>query len=274
MADASGDPGGTPVLLVHGGGQTRHAWGGTARALAALGWYAVALDLRGHGESGWAPDGDYSLDAFARDIVQVAQAFDRPPTLVGASLGGLAGLIAQGESAGDLVSAMVLVDVTPRLDPQGTRNVVEFMRAHLDDGFASLEEAADTIAAYIPHRIRPRNLSGLSKNLRRHPDGRYRWHWDPAFVSGRKISLHDNQERLFRCCRALRLPTLLVRGGRSDLVTIQAAQEFQQLVPHAQLADVAGAGHMVAGDRNDAFTRAILGFLAPMHGRRITGVRG
>jgi pimeloyl-ACP methyl ester carboxylesterase len=266
--DAWGAPQHAPVLLMHGGGQTHHAWAGTGRALAKRGWYALALDLRGHGDSDWAADGDYGLEAFARDLVAVARALPRPPVLVGASLSGLAGLLAQGEAETAVFAALVLVDVTPRLDPQGTQNIIGFMSARLTDGFATLEEAADSIAAYNPHRPRPKDLSGLAKNLRRHPDGRWRWHWDPAFMSGtRPPDIHAHHDRLFAASRALRLPTLLVRGRMSDLVTVEAAQEFLDLAPHAQFADVSGAGHMVAGDRNDLFTEAVVGFLASASSR-------
>jgi pimeloyl-ACP methyl ester carboxylesterase len=262
VGDGHGDPPHPPVLLMHGGGQTRHAWGGTARALARHGWYAVCVDLRGHGDSDWSPLGDYSIEAFARDMVSIARAFDRPPALAGASLSGLAALLAQGEAEATLLSALILVDVTPRLDPQGTQHIMNFMSARLTDGFATLEEAADTIAAYVPHRERPKNLDGLAKNLRLHPDGRYRWHWDPEFMAGKKPpDVHAQHDRLFAAARALRVPTLLVRGRMSDLVTVEAAEEFLALAPHAKFADVSGAGHMVAGDRNDAFTKAVVEFL-------------
>ena len=141
------------------------------------------------------------------------------------------------------------------------------MTGHLD-GFASLEEAADAIAAYNPHRPRPKDLSGLAKNLRQREDGRWVWHWDPAFVSGKFGSADETRasvvqpDRLERAVDALRIPTLLVRGRRSDLLSEEGAREFLARVPHAEYADVAGAGHMVAGDRNEVFNRAILGFLA------------
>lgn len=262
VGDAWGDASHAPVLLMHGGGQTRHAWGGTARALAARGWHAVAVDLRGHGDSQWAADGNYGLETFARDLAAVARTFARPPILVGASLSGLGGLIAQGEAAAPLFAALVLVDVTPRLDAQGTQNIIGFMRHRLDEGFATLEEAADSIAAYNPHRPRPKEISGLAKNLRQR-DGRYYWHWDPAFMTGtRPPDIHQHHERLFAAARALRIPTLLVRGRMSELVTMEAAQEFLAFAPHAKFVDVSGAGHMVAGDRNDAFTEAVAEFLA------------
>jgi pimeloyl-ACP methyl ester carboxylesterase len=271
-ADVAGDPDAPPVVLWHGGGQTRHAWG-TALEVLGQRWHAYSVDLRGHGDSAWAPDGDYTLDAFARDAAEVARALPQPPALVGASLGGIACLTAIGEHEGPpLATALVLVDVAPRIEPAGVQRIGEFMTGHLD-GFGSLEEVADAIAAYNPHRPRPRNLEGLKKNLRQRADGRWVWHWDPRFVSGRFGSPDETRssiirgDRLQRAAERLTIPTLLVRGRMSDLLSEEGAQELLQLVPHAQLVDVAGAGHMVAGDRNDAFNAAVVEFLESVAAR-------
>jgi non-heme chloroperoxidase len=267
VADVAGDPSDPPVVLWHGGGQTRHAWGSALQAVSTR-WHGYSVDLRGHGDSEWAADGDYTLDAFAADVVAVATRFDRPPALVGASLGGIASLAAIAEHDGPpLASALVLVDVAPRIEADGVSRIGEFMTGHLD-GFDSLEQVADVIAAYNPHRPRPRNLDGLRKNLRRRADGKWVWHWDPRFVSGRfgspdetRSSLVD-RGRLRDAARALTIPTLLVRGRMSDLLSEEGARELLELVPHAELVDVAGAGHMVAGDRNDLFNDAVVSFLA------------
>ena len=267
VGDAYGDPASPPVLLLHGGGQTRHAWGGTAGALAEAGRHAVALDLRGHGDSDWDPEGDYGVDALAADVISIARHFPARPAMVGASLGGLAILIAQGESAQPPASAVVLVDIAPRVEAEGVERIIGFMGAH-PDGFASLEDAADAVAGYVPHRPRPRDLNGLRKNLRLGPDGRYRWHWDPRLMSRRdRPRATDNTPRLEAAARALRVPTLLVRGRQSDVVSEDGARAFLSLVPHASYADVTGAGHMVAGDRNDPFTDAVVRFLAEIDGR-------
>jgi len=264
--DAYGDPSARPVLLLHGGGQTRHAWGGTAAALAAQGRHAVSIDLRGHGDSGWDPGADYSVDAFARDLSAVARQLESKPAVVGASLGGLAALIAQGEHAEPPASAVVLVDIAPRVDPAGVERIIGFMTGY-PDGFATLEEAADAVAGYVPHRPRPRDLNGLRKNLRLGADGRYRWHWDPRFMhGGRRPTATQDPARLEAAARAIRVPTLLVRGRLSDVVSEDGARAFLDLVPHARYVDVSGAGHMVAGDRNDPFTAAVVEFLAEADG--------
>lgn len=257
------------VLLLHGGGQTRHAWDGTARALAAAGWRALALDQRGHGDSDWSEAGAYEPGDFAADASLVARAMAAEsggaPVAVGASLGGIAALLALGRSGGAPVfSALVLVDVVPRMDPAGVGHVVGFMRAHAGEGFATVEEAADAIAAYLPHRPRPRSLAGLAKNLRRREDGRLRWHWDPRFIEG-PADIHRNwpaiEAELTQTAARMPAPALLVRGGASELVSEAAARDFQALSPKIDHVDIAAARHMVAGDRNDAFAAAVLDFL-------------
>jgi pimeloyl-ACP methyl ester carboxylesterase len=268
-ADLGGPADSPTVVLLHGGGQTRHSWTGTWKVLVDAGWRAWSVDLRGHGDSDWAPDGDYSLDGFAGDILALAGSLPRPPILVGASLGGLASLVAVAESPEQerTARAVVLVDVAHKLEKSGRDRIGAFMTGNLD-GFASLEEAADAIAAYNPHRPRPSDLSGLAKNLRRRPDGRWVWHWDPAFILGKFGSADETRSsvvdpgRLGWAVDNLRVPTLLVRGRSSDLLSEEGARDFLARVPHAEFADVAGAGHMVAGDRNEVFNRAILDFLA------------
>lgn len=261
-ADAYGDPADPPVLLLHGGGQTRHSWGATAATLAAAGWYAVAYDQRGHGGSGRSPSGHYEPGRFAEDLVEVAATFEDAPVVVGASLGGLAGLLAEGVLAPGLFAALVLVDITPRQEREGVNRIVSFMLDRAVDGFASLDEAAEAVAGYQPHRRRPADHTGLQKNLRLDDDGRWRWHWDPNLFNTDN-GLHSAQEpgRFVDAASRLTLPTLLVRGKLSDLVSEETAREFLDLVPHARFVDVSDAGHMVAGDRNDRFCDAVVGFL-------------
>jgi peroxiredoxin len=262
VADAWGAPDHPPALLLHGGGQTRHAWKRTAAVLAGRGYHAIAVDLRGHGESGWSTDGNYEIDRFAADVRRLAAHFDRKPVLIGASLGGIASLIAAGEAPAPIAAALVLVDITPRVDPAGVDRIRGFMATHIDDGFATLDEAADAIAAYLPHRPRPKSLDGLRKNLRRDTDGRYRWHYDPAFVRGMpRRTDGDREARLTAAGQKLPIPVLLVRGGSSELVSEDIAREFVALMPNARYVDVHGAAHMVAGDVNDPFTEQVVGFL-------------
>ncbi|WP_040819915.1 alpha/beta fold hydrolase [Nocardia jiangxiensis] len=248
------------VVLLHGGGQTRSAWGGVATTLTAAGYLVLSLDLRGHGDSDWAADGDYSMDAYAEDLRRVVQCLARPAALVGASLGGLASITAAGESPAVDCTALVLVDVVPRSNEAGKAAIMSFMLAD-QDGFTSVEHAAEVVAGYLPHRPRPANTTGLQKNLRRRDNGRYYWHWDPRMLGEETSPRNISEERLEQALANVRAPILLVRGDRSEIVRAENVAAFQAVVPTAEYVEVAGAAHMVAGDRNDMFGGALIEFL-------------
>lgn len=261
VAEVAGHVDAPKVLLAHGAGQTRAAWTRTCLALAKQGYRAIALDLRGHGESDWSAERAYQISDFANDLMIIANQLGGKPALIGASLGGLSGLLVAGELQTDCFSSLTLVDIAPRMERSGVDRVMEFMRAYSECGFGSAQEAADAIADYMPHRERSSDNTGLDRYLRRSDDGRYRWHWDPALVD--KLSKHDqgHMDRMERATAALILPVHLIRGRSSDLLSEDEAVAFVQAVKGARYTDIAGAGHMVVGDRNDAFTSAILSFL-------------
>jgi pimeloyl-ACP methyl ester carboxylesterase len=250
------------ALLLHGGGQTRHSWARTGPRLAALGWATVSVDTRGHGDSQW-PDGPegYTLDCLVGDLQAIVSQLGEPPVVIGASMGGMTALVAEGENAG-LTRGIVLVDVVPRLDPAGIRKITDFMLSGLA-GFATVDEAADAVAAYNPTRPRPADSSGLQKNLRLKADGRWYWHWDPHFIAGhaREPDRGIRVERSLAASRAVTAPTLLVRGRESDVVSAEGADELLGLIEGSTLVEVSGAAHMVAGDDNDVFVTSVEEFL-------------
>lgn len=259
VGELRGDGEAPLVLLLHGGGQTRHAWNGTANHLLGAGFAVGSYDARGHGDSDWATDKDYALPAHGRDLVAVLRAVGRPAALVGASMGGISALFA-GADVPEMVRALVLVDIVPRFAPEGVARVRAFMQAH-PDGFATVEEAAAAVRAYNPNRAPSKNPSGLMRSLREGGDGRLRWHWDPAVVGDAPTEALSDMlsERL--AALPASLPLMLISGAQSDVVDPQAAAEFRRQAPQAEIVAVDRAGHMVAGDRNDAFSAAIGGFL-------------
>ncbi|MHB8334809.1 MAG: alpha/beta fold hydrolase [Acidimicrobiales bacterium] len=261
VGDVRGDPDGWPVLFLHGGGQTRHAWGRTAEILAEHGWRSVTVDHRGHGESQWAPNGDYSFTAITADCISMVDQLGRPPVLVGASLGGMAAMLAEGTSDRVISSALVLVDIAPKTNPEGVKRIGDFMRSGID-GFDSLNEAAAAIAAYTPQRVRVVNPAGLAKVLRQR-DGRWYWHWDP------KVIRQDHTEvvatrfvgLLEFAMGNIHVPTMLVRGALSDVVTREGVDDMVMRMPDVTVVEVEGAAHMIAGDKNDHFSAAVVSFL-------------
>jgi pimeloyl-ACP methyl ester carboxylesterase len=264
--DPAGASQGT-VLLLHGGGQTRHSWDRSAADLRGLGWTVFTMDLRGHGESDWDPDGSYSIITMGDDILAAATEIaagepGRRPVVVGASMGGLASLFAVSKDP-DSCRALVLVDIALRVEPEGSRRIRSFMQQK-PEGFESLEEAAEAVAAYNPARTRPVRPDGLRKNLRQAEDGRWHWHWDPLILQ----QTHDSEDRghpmrvaLREAAERITVPTLLVRGLQSDVVSDASLEEARSTLPKATVAEVTDAGHMVAGDDNETFLEAIRSFL-------------
>lgn len=259
IADDVGDPGAPVVVLLHGGGQTRHSWSGAMRALARGGYRVINFDARGHGDSDWSEAGAYELDHRVDDLRTIVADLDQPFALVGASLGGATAIHAV--ASGMTPAAVVLVDIVPEPEPDGIDRIVSFMRAN-PEGFASLDEAADAVAAYNPARPRPTEPAGLMRNLRRREDGRLYWHWDPR-ITATDPGEHHAIVRQSAEAMSLRrdLPVLLIRGLKSDVVSDAGVRAFREMVPGLEVADVGGAGHMVAGDRNDAFNDSVIAFL-------------
>lgn len=260
-ASAAGPLGAPPaVLFAHGFGQTRHAWARSMQTLGRHGLASAAWDLRGHGQSGRNPAGQaYAVPQFIDDALAVRATLDVPPVLVGASMGGLVGLAAQ--SRGAAFAGLVLVDVTPRWEMAGMQRILAFMGAH-PEGFEDYEHAAREIAAYLPHRREKKSPSDLAHLLLRGEDGRLRWHWDPRLLHDLADSA-KHQDELSQAARGIEVPVLLVSGGRSDLVSQETIAHFRELVPHAQHVHLPEATHMVAGDDNDAFTKAVIDFITP-----------
>lgn len=260
-ADAGGPDGAPLVILLHGGGQTRHSWSGAMRTLVDAGYRVINFDARGHGESDWAADGDYELDARGRDLKAIVGEDACPVALVGASMGGMTSFYAVGHSIVDNVRALILVDIVLSPAAEGVGKIERFMKEHVS-GFATLEEAAEAVAAYNPQRPRPGNPAGLMKNLRLRDDGRLYWHWDPRMLEIEpNPDTPDWTDQLLAVSDRVLVPTLLIRGGKSDIVDDEGVAEMCRLVPQTEVLDVAGAGHMVAGDKNDAFNSGVIDFL-------------
>ena len=250
------------VILLHGGGQTRHAWGDTGKKLAEAGYHSVALDLRGHGDSEWHADGDYSIRAYKDDLVSIINEIGKPARLVGASLGGMASLVLAGDEINsDLCTALIMVDIGIYPDPVGSDRIVNFMLSG-EKGFDSLEDVAKSISDYLPHRKKPKDLEGLKKNLRLKSDGRYYWHWDPRFIRRRPGSRDRRYFDLqLKAAEKVTIPTLLIRGALSDVVTLEDVDYFLSVISHAKFVEIEKAAHMIAGDRNDIFAEEAIKFL-------------
>ncbi len=250
------------VIFLHGGGQTRFAWAEAGAKISQHGFYVIAYDLRGHGESFWSKEGDYTIHAHRKDLASIISSVGKPANLVGASLGGMTSLSLAGDKEDSkLCKSLTMVDIGIYPDQEGSDKIVSFMQS-ASGGFASLEEAAQYISDFLPHRKKPKDLSGLNKNLRKKKDGRFYWHWDPKFLQGRKgADIEKYFGYLEEAAKDLKIPVLLIRGALSDVLTEQDKKFFLDTVSHAEFREIAEAAHMVAGDKNDIFAEAVEEFL-------------
>jgi pimeloyl-ACP methyl ester carboxylesterase len=253
--EAYGDQAAPPVLFFHGGGQSRNAWIGSAKAVAEAGYYGVSFDLRGHGDSDWAEDGDYLLDAFGRDVERLLSHFDQPVTLVGASRGGQAALVG-GSRHPDRVCLIMLADVAPMMRDDGVDGIRAFF-AEGEAGFATLDDAADSLARHL-NQPRMDDASRLARAMREDGEGRWHWRWDPA--TGKREFLHppSEGEALLAAAAQVKSPIVLVRAELSHLLTDEGVYRFGQLAPQLEVITAKGVGHMFTADRNDAFAAQLL----------------
>lgn len=247
------------VLLLHGGGQNRHSWQRIAHRLQALGMKVVAMDARGHGDSDWDSKGDYSRENLALDIRAAYRHFGlSAPLVIGASMGGLTAIDGLGLH-GLPACGLVLLDVAPMTEEKGFDRIQSFMM-QAPEGYESVEAVAQAVAAYRGTEPRKGPHTGLMRNLRLTPDGRYRWHWDPRMLASRRHDVETRRAHVSAVLARIDLPVLLLRGEHSDFVTQAGVDDFQTIARQGRALTIAGAGHMVSGDDNDGFLQAILDF--------------
>lgn len=258
-ADAFGDPAAPPVLFLHGGGQSRRSWRGAARHMAQAGYYAVSIDLRGHGDSDWDPQGHYSLEHMARDLETAMQTFDQPVVLVGASRGGQVSLLA-GAALPDHTRLVLLADVAPRVNRGEVTHIRRFMQDSLA-GFLNVDAAADALAR-LPGRTRPADARPLARAMRTGEDGRLYWQWDPLVAASEHINPPSEVSAMENAAARILCPVLLVRAEHSSLLTEEGIAAFRKLTPQLEVTMAKGVGHMFTNDQNDVFANALLERLA------------
>jgi flavin reductase (DIM6/NTAB) family NADH-FMN oxidoreductase RutF/pimeloyl-ACP methyl ester carboxylesterase len=235
VADVGGDIDNPGVLLLHGAGESRHVWAALARALVASGRYVVSLDLRGHGDSDFAPDGDYSLDAYRDDVLFVVDSLSAPVDIIGHRVGAL---IAVASADCVRVGTLVLIDMGFG-EASDERHRVRSLLTTAAEGYGDLGEASLRVASQRPSIARQ---SILGRLLRRGADGRWRWRHDPLAISGpreRRIDLARDVPRITSAARSLRGPTLLIRTGASTLLGPAEADRIKAIIRGLEYKDLA-----------------------------------
>ena len=258
-----GEPDNPPMLLLHGFAQTCHSWDFVALALCDR-FHVMALDQRGHGDSDWAPDGDYSPEAQQGDIQAIVEALDlHGLVLMGLSMGGR-NAFTYAANHPERVRALVIVDAAPENLRAGGENIRRFVEQ--EDELDSIEDFVERVRQYNPRRPVEQIRGSIAHNLKQLPNGKWTWKYDKVLRSPERRTNTDPTvtQRLWDYVESLRRPTLVVRGAQSDIVTLETAEAMHRRIPDGRLATVEKAGHLVMGDNPAGFERAVTEFLAEL----------
>ncbi len=249
---------GHPILFLHGGGINAHTWDVVCLMLRER-YHCIALDQRGHGDSEWSPAIDYGVATQVGDVQGFIEKLGlENPVLVGQSMGGL-NSIAYAIRHSAKMKGLVVVDVGPEINSAGTQRIREFSST---PELESLEAFLERAVKFNPIRD-PRVLRrSLFYNLRQLPTGKWSLKHDQRRASDDSWRIAAEQrERILRDVSNISCPTLIVRGGKSDVLSDDAAERFAHMLPHARWVRVENAGHNVQGDNPRGLLDAMNPFL-------------
>ena len=255
-----GNPRHPPVVFIHGYAQNAHTWDFSALALRDS-FHVIAIDLRGHGESDWSPQNDYSVQAYLSDLAEMIRHLGlHSVTIVGLSLGGTIAYSFAALYPGK-VDRLVVVDTGPELNTRGRGRIQRFTsKLDILDSFDLFVARA---MKYNPRRPEWQVRGSLRHSLRELPDGRWTWKYDPKLRDPKRSAPKRPQtpEGRWTLWKSIKCPTLLIRGEQSDLLDRTVAERMIDTLPGSQFVEVAGSGHLVPGDKPLAFQASLLRFL-------------
>lgn len=243
-----------PLLCLHGITQTAHSWDEVAVALS-VDHRVICLDQRGHGDSDWAPDGDYSRHTMAGDVeaVRIALGLTRF-RLCGMSMGGI-NSITYTATRPQEVESLVIVDVSPEIQSKGVENIRNFIQAK--DELDSFEEFVERAHQFNPRRSIDNIRDRLRHNLKQLASGKWTWKYDPQLRSPTRGMAASPLGSLWDDVHKITCPTLIVKGGESDILSQESAEKLRAAIPGSKLVVIPGAGHSVMGDRPVEFVAAV-----------------
>jgi len=242
------------VLLLHGFAQTAHSWDFVSLALAGA-YRVIALDARGHGDSDWAVDRDYSLAAHQRDLDHLVEVLDiRFLAVIGLSMGGRSAYTFAARRP-ELVKALVIVDTGPVGMTAGGRRIRSFVQ--LPDERESYEDFVKSVHDYQPLRSIEQIRDTLKFNVRQMPDGKWTWKYDRVLRDPGFRRPTSTPEEGWTHLRQIRCPTLLVRGDQSDVLAHETALEMSKTISECTYQVVQRAGHIVPGDNPAGFVETV-----------------
>lgn len=252
-----GNEGNPKILMLHGNSQQAHSWDFISLALSDR-YHIFALDQRGHGDSDWAPDADYSLEAQVADLdgFVKAQGFDRF-VLMGHSMGGRNSYVWASRNS-ELLRGLVIVDTGPDTQLRGRDRIKTFRE--LPDELDSFQEFSQRVQEYTG-RSQQQVEGALKYSIRQRPDGKWTWKYDKAMRDPNSRESGWEPQQLWDCVGRISCPTLVTRGERSDLFSEETMEKMQEVIPDCETVTIAKAGHLVQGDNPAGFLAAVEGWL-------------
>ena len=250
------------MLLLHGFAQTCHSWDFVALAFCDR-FHVVSLDQRGHGDSDWSPNGDYSPETQQADIAAVVSELGlKNFVLMGLSMGGRNAFTYAAHHPGE-VRALVIVDAGPQNMRAGSRNIRNFVQQ--EDELDSVDDFVQRVLDYNPRRDPVQVRGSILHNLKQLPTGKWTWKYDKRFRQPGARRFQQDPEmtaRLWGYMESLACPTLVVRGAQSDIIALDTADGMHKRIPNGRLATVENAGHLVMGDNPAGFESSVTEFLS------------
>ena len=258
-----GDPSNPPLMLLHGFAQTCHSWDFVALSLCDR-YRVIVLDQRGHGDSDWAPDGDYTPETQQKDIAAIVGELGISRfKLMGLSMGGRNSFTYAANHA-EQVMALVIVDAGPENQRAGSNNIRSFVTQ--EDELDSVEDFVNRVLKFNPRRAAEQVRGSLMHNLKQLPSGKWTWKYDKILRSPDRRMGRDPEmsKKLWGYIESLQCPTMVVRGENSDVIALETANEMHERIPNGRLVTVEKAGHLVMGDNPSGFLAAVNDFFAEL----------
>ena len=253
-----GDPGKPGVLMLHGASQQAHSWDFISLGLSSE-YHVLVLDQRGHGDSDWAPDGDYSIEAAQGDLDGIVDALGLSDfNLMGHSMGGRNSFVWASRHPG-MLRSLTIVDTGPETVPRGSDRIRRFRE--LPDNLDTFEEFADRVQEYTG-RSREQVLGALKYSIRQGADGKWTWKYDKVMRQSGRTESYWTPEQLWDCVKRIDCPTLVTRGDRSDIFAAETMDRMCEDIADCTCVTIANAGHLVQGDNPVDFLAAARAHLA------------
>ena len=254
-----GDKSKPVCILLHGFAQTAHSWDFISLGLSSN-YRVIALDQRGHGDSDWDNNKNYSTPYFVKDIKNLIKFLNIDKfDLIGLSMGGKNSYYYATENQ-DKINKLIIVDTGPETIKKGKSSIRNFVQ--MDDQLDSIEDFVTRIKKYNPHRTEEHIRGNILNNIKQLESGKWTWKYDSFLRTGFNVrQRNDNPNEAWEVLKKIYTPTMIVKGGKSDILSSETLDKMTDVMDNAIAKTVEDAGHLVPGDNPIEFTKLAINFL-------------